>query len=45
MDEIIERLEKIEIKLDALLYLLSAEDEEMPGGDEHGTERDQAQTL
>ena len=44
MDEIIERLIKIETKIDALLYYL-AEDEEEPGGDEHGLERDQNQTL
>ena len=44
MEEILKRLEKLETKIDALLYYL-AEDEEEPGGDEHGLERDQNQTL
>lgn len=45
MEEIQKRLEVIETKLDALLYLLTAEDEEMPSGDEFGLERDSALTL
>lgn len=39
MEEIIERLTAIEIKLDALLYALMDE-EDGPSGDEHGNERD-----
>lgn len=39
MEEIIERLTAIEIKLDALLYALMDEEDE-PNGDEHGNERD-----
>ena len=42
-DEILKRLEAIELKLDALLYALS--EEELPSGDEHGLERDSNQTL
>ena len=39
MEEIIERLTAIEIKLDALLYALMDEEDE-PNGDKHGSERD-----
>ena len=45
MDEIIKRLDEVETKLDAILYLLTAEEEEMPSGDEFGLERDSTQTL
>jgi len=44
MEEILKRLEGIEMKLDALLYALM-ESEEAPSGDEHGLERDSNQTL
>ena len=45
-DEILKRLEAIEIKLDALLYYLGEEEpEEGLGGDEYGVERDTSQTL
>lgn len=44
--EIIKRLEAIEIKLDALLYYFSEEaDDEEPGGDEYGSDRNTSQTL
>ena len=39
MEEIIERLTAIEIKIDALLYALMDEEDE-PNGDEYGEERD-----
>lgn len=45
MEEILKRLETLEVKLDALLYLLTAEEEEMPSGDEFGLDRDSNQTL
>ena len=46
MDEILKRLDAIEIKLDALLYYLGEEDtDDSPGGDEYGIERDASQTL
>ena len=44
MEEILKRLDDIEMKLDALLYALM-ESEEAPAGDEHGLERDSNQTL
>lgn len=44
MDEILKRLEAIEMKLDALIYALT-EDEDGPAGDEFGLERDSTQTL
>lgn len=44
MEEILKRLEGIEMKLDALLYALM-EEEGGPSGDEHGLERDSNQTL
>ena len=46
MDEILKRLESIEIKLDALLYYLGEEEpDEDHGGDEYGAERNTAQVL
>ena len=45
MEEILKRLETLEVKLDALLYLLTAEEEEMPSGDEFGLDRDSNLTL
>lgn len=45
MEEILKRLESIEIKLDALLYYLAEESEEGQGGDEYGVERNTSQTL
>lgn len=45
MEEILKRLETLEVKLDALLYLLTAEEEEMPSGDEFGLDRDSNATL
>jgi len=43
MEELLEKLNAIEAKLDALLYALSEEEE--LSGDEHGFERDSNQTL
>ena len=45
MEEIIKRLDAIETKLDALLYYLSEDAVEEPGGDEYGYERNQDMTL
>lgn len=44
MEEIMKRLNDIEMKLDALLYALM-EEEDGPSGDAYGIERDSNQTL
>ena len=44
MEEVLKRLESIEMKLNALIYALT-EDEDGPAGDEYGMERDSTQTL
>ena len=43
-DNIELRLTSIEIKLDALLYALESEEDE-PGGDQYGAERNSFNTL
>ena len=46
MEEILKRLESIEVKIDALLYYISEEEpEEGAGGDEYGAERNSFNTL
>ena len=44
LDEIELKLTGIEIKLDALLYALESEEDE-PGGDQYGAERNSFNTL
>lgn len=45
MNEIIERLDRIEALLNMLLECLVEEQEQEPDGDEHGASRDDMQVL
>jgi hypothetical protein len=45
MEEIIKRLDAIELKLDTLLYYLAEEQVEEMDGDEHGRSRDEDAIL